>query len=220
MRTRKLIEESRDIPALSIRAAVMPASIDEEARTVELVWSTGADVQRSEWWSGKRFIERLSLKAEHIRLDRLNGGAPLLDAHMSWSVRDQIGAVVPDTAKITRKEGRAIVRFSSRDDVEPIWRDVKEGILRNVSVGYRVYKFEETAGREDNIPIRTAIDWEPFEISMVPMGADPRAGVRGEQKLETNPCVFVRSAYGMTDEDRMRALRLARAQAGEALAPQ
>jgi hypothetical protein len=210
-------EATREIPPLDIRAVVVPASVDEEARTVEVVWSTGADVLRSDFWSGAKFIERLSLKADHVRMDRLNGGAPVLDAHSAWSVKDQIGVVVTGSAKIVGKEGRATLQFSAREDVEPIWQDVRAGIVRNVSVGYRVHKFEETTARDGKIPVRTATDWEPFEISMVPMGADPRARVRGGAP-ETNPCVFVRLVRGMTDEDRIRALRLARARTGEEIA--
>lgn len=203
--------ETRDIPPLSIRADVVPASLNEDARSVELVFSTGAPVERVEWWSGKRFIEKLSLKPESIRLDRLNAGGPLLDAHNAWSVADQIGAVVPGSVKLTAKEARATVQFSKREAVEPIWQDVRDGILRNVSVGYRVHKFEETAATEGKPTVRLATDWEPFEVSMVPMGADPRARVRAELPAQLNPCVFVRS---ISDVDRDRVLRLARARRG------
>lgn len=212
--------ETREIPPLSIRADVVPATLDEEARTVELVFSTGAAVERVEWWSGKRFIEKLSLKAEHIRLERLNSGGPLLDAHNAWSVADQIGTVVPGSVKLTAKEARALVQFSKREAVEPIWQDVRDGILRNVSVGYRVHKFEETAGTEAKPTVRLATDWEPYEISMVPMNADPRAQVRSDKPEHTNPCLFVRAAGAetpdvieqQTDADRARRLRLAQAQ--------
>lgn len=204
--------ETRDIPALSLRADVVPSTVNEEARSVELIFSTGAAVERIDWWTGKRFIEKLSLKPESVRLDRLNSGGPLLDAHNAWTVADQIGAVVPGSAKITGKEARATVQFSKREAVGPIWQDVRDGILRNVSVGYRVHKFEETAGTEGKPTVRLATDWEPYEISMVPMGADPKARVRADQSAQLHPCVFVRS---ISDVDRERFLRLARARGGD-----
>ena len=77
---------------------------------------------------------------------RLNGGAPLLNTHGAWDLRDVIGVV--ERAWIAREGealvGRATVRFSDRADVEPIWRDVAAGIVRNVSVGYAVRSYEIT----------------------------------------------------------------------------
>lgn len=203
--------QAKDIPPLCLRADV--GSINEENRTVDLVFSTGAAVERYDWWTGKRFIEKLSLKPSAIRLDRLNAGAPLLDAHSAYSIVDQIGVVVPGSTRISSKEARATVRFSRRDAVEPIWNDVRDEIIRNVSVGYRVYKFEEDASGDNKIPVRTATDWEPFEISMVPMPADMGAQVR-ENKGDTNTCVLLVRANVVgdspaSDDDRRRRFKLA-----------
>jgi hypothetical protein len=195
-----------DLPPFSIRAAV--GSVDAEARTVELIFSSGAAVQRM-LWNGVGYIEKLSLKPGAVRLDRLNAGGPLLDTHSSYSIADQIGVVVPGSAKVDGKEARATVRFSKRDAVEPIFQDVRDGIVRNVSVGYLIHKFQEDEGTGNKLPVRTAIDWEPYEISMVPMPADAGAQIRSGDKSNTNQCLIVRSVG--VDADRLRALRLARA---------
>jgi hypothetical protein len=112
----------------------------------------------------------------------------VLDAHSSYSITDQIGVV--ESAKVVAKEGRASLRFSKRDSVTPIWGDIRDKVIRNVSVGYRVHKFEEETNG-NKLPIRTAIDWEPYEISMVPMPADMGAQVRSGDKSNTNPCVIL-----------------------------
>ena len=198
-----------DVPPLSVRAEV--ATVDEAARTVQLVFSTGAAVERYDWMSGKRYREVLSLKPGDVVLDRLNSGAPLLDAHSAYSITDQIGVVEPGTVKLTAKEARATVRFSKRAAVEPIWTDVKDGVIRSVSVGYRILKFEETAGENGGIPTRVATRWEPYEISLVPMPADAGAQIRSHQ-IETNKCEIVtRSADEpcVADADRRRRLQLA-----------
>lgn len=195
-----------DFPALDVRATV--GRIDDEARTVDLIFSTGAAVLRSDYWSGKQYREVLSLDPAHVRLDRLNAGGPLLDAHSAWSVGDVLGTVQADSARIEKGKALATVRFSKRADVEPIWQDVRDGIVRSVSVGYRVYKFQEDSPKDGGVATRTAIDWEPFEVSMVPMPADAGARVRQGDKSGTNPCVIVTS---VTDADRLRRLRLARA---------
>jgi len=174
---------------LSIRAAV--ESVNEETRTVDLVFSTGAAVERMDFWTGKRYIETLSLEPGQIRLERLNGGGPLLDAHGAYSVADQLGAVVPGSVSLTKKEARARVQFSRRAAVEEIWQDVRDGLIRSVSVGYRVYRFEETEGKGNALPVRRAIDWEPFEISMVPIPADAGAKVRDGKSDDANSCEIV-----------------------------
>jgi hypothetical protein len=201
-----------DLPALSVRAAVR--SVDESARTVELIFSTGAPVDRIDW-AGKRYTEVLSMTPGHVRLDRLNSGAPLLNAHSAYSIADVIGTVEQNSARVANGLGLATVRFSRRDDVEPIFQDVVDGIIRAVSVGYRVHKFQEEASK-DGALTRTAIDWEPFELSMVPMPADPGARVRAGAG-ETNVCELVPrndEDFNSPEADFVRTCRFAFLKAG------
>lgn len=200
-----------DLAPLDLRAAI--GAVNEDARTVDLTFSTGADVIRYDWDTGRRYIERLSMDAKSVRLDRLNGGAPLLDSHSAYSLANQIGIVEPGSAVLDGKAGRALVRFSKRADVEPYYQDVRDKIIRNVSVGYKVYRFEESQAKSE-MPVRLATDWEPFEISMVPMGADVGAQVRTSKQVPTHPCVLVTRAIEIStteDADRRRRFRLAQA---------
>ena len=182
-----------DVLPLDVRAAF--GSVDREARTVELIFSTGAAVERYDYFSGSRYREVLSLKPAHIRLQRLNAGASLLNSHQSYDLGNILGAVVPDSARIENGKGVVTVRFSKRADVEPLWQDVVDGITRFCSVGYRTYKVEEDKS-DGKIPTRTAVDWEPYEISMVAMPADVGAKVRAEDKSLTNQCELVTRAAG------------------------
>ena len=99
-----------DLP-LQTRADVrlQAETIDAEARTVEVVWSTGATVRRRDLWTGKRYDEMLSLDPRHVDLSRLNGGAPLLNTHGAFDLVNVIGVV--ERAWITKgsdgHEGRA-----------------------------------------------------------------------------------------------------------------
>jgi phage head maturation protease len=160
---------------LQRRGVFAPTSANNDARTVDLVWSTGAPVKRSDW-AGNSFIEELSLAPGAVRLERLNAGAPLLDSHENSSLAAVIGVV--ERAWIEAGEGRATVRFSDRPDVEPIWRDVQAGILRNISVGYRTHKTERD--ESGPVPVERAVDWEPFELSLVPIPADAGAQTRSQ----------------------------------------
>lgn len=176
---------------------------------MELTFSAGGRVERYDWRTGERFIEVLSLDPAHVRLARLNAGAPLLDSHSGYSIRSILGAVVEGTATIAgKRDARATVRFSKRTEVEPIWQDVRDGIIRQVSVGYRIYKFQEERGKDGALPVRTAIDWEPFEVSLVPMAADAGAKVRADYPLTAAEVILARA---LEDPDRQRRYRLAKA---------
>jgi hypothetical protein len=162
------------------------AGVDTKTRTANLVWSTGARVRRQDFWTGEQYFEELSMDTAHIRMDRLNQGAPLLNTHNRWDLQGVIGVV--EKAGVSGGEGRAAVRFSERADVDPIFNDVANGIIRNVSVGYVVHKYERSKNDAGELVMR-AVDWEPSELSLVPVGADAGAGVRSEGK-QTYPCII------------------------------
>ncbi|PIR25613.1 MAG: peptidase U37 [Deltaproteobacteria bacterium CG_4_10_14_0_2_um_filter_43_8] len=179
--------KKKNIQSLNLRAQVQPSSVDEEKRTMEVVFTTKSRVRREPFFD-EPFMEELSMNPSHVRLERLNNGAPLLNSHKSFSLGDVIGVV--ESASVDGKKGTATVRFSDREEVQPIFNDVKNGIIRNVSVGYRVYKFKELKelDAEEGIKVLRAVDWEPFEISAVPIPADNEAKFR---KLEKNECQFL-----------------------------
>jgi len=174
-----------NIPVQTRAAQFKPETLDEEKRSIEMVWSTGASVRRHDYRTGKPFDEVLSLDPSHVDLSRLNAGAPLLDSHKTWNLSGVIGVV--ENARIEgdgeNQQGRALVRFSERDEVTPIWNDVKNGILRGVSVGYRVRSYE-ILEEEGQIPVWRAVDWQPMELSAVPVGADAGAGFRSSENSE------------------------------------
>lgn len=182
------------MPPLSMRADIGPRSINDEARTADLILTTTTGVRRRDWWTGEEWMEVLSMDPAHVRLDRINAGAPLLDSHNAFSTADILGTVVPGSVTVTKKAMLGSVRFSKRDAVEEIWKDVKDGIIRDVSIGYRIHRFEESTGKDNKLPIRTAVDWEPFEASLVPIPADPGAKVRGAEPADANPCEIVTRA--------------------------
>lgn len=184
-----------DLPPLTRAADLLPASIDAAERTIDVVWSTGARVRRNPFF-GDPFDEELAMDPRAVRLDRLNAGAPLLKVHDASMLDSVIGSVVPGSARIENGRGIARVRFSDRAEVEPLWKDVEAGHIRAVSIGYQVHRFEVT--RQAGAPeLWRAVDWTPFEISAVPIGADPAAGFRAEKSSESSlplhPCVVHRA---------------------------
>jgi hypothetical protein len=162
------------------RADLAPVSADRDARTVEVIWSTGAPVRRRD--IAGQYIERLSLSPEAVDLTRLQG-ASVLDAHRQSAVRDVLGSV--QSATVDGQRGTALIRFSARPEVEPLWQDILSGILRHVSVGYSVEEWAETS--ENGARVLTAVRWTPREISLVPTPADPGAHIRMETIMTDTP---------------------------------
>jgi HK97 family phage prohead protease len=157
------------------RATVAPGSIHADQRTAEVIWSTGARVLRGFF---ERFYEELSLDPKHVRLERLtSGNAPLLAAHDGGQLDAVIGVV--ESARLEGGHGIARVRFAKDDPAaDAAWNKVEQGILRNVSIGYKVHQYEKRAAGDEQVPVMRAVDWEPYEISVVPMGADAGATFR------------------------------------------
>jgi hypothetical protein len=177
-----------ELPAMRRAAELAPNTADGEARTVEVVWSAGARIRRATFF-GEAYDEELSLDPAHVRLERLNAGAPFLKVHELAELDAVIGSIVPGSARIENGRGIALVRLSERADVEPIWRDIQAGHIRAVSIGYQVHRFEVSkpeAARE----LWRAVDWTPFEVSAVAVGADPAAGFRNQSPL--HDCVLHR----------------------------
>jgi len=105
-----------ELPAMRRAADLLPATLDEQDRSIEVVWSTGARVRRQPLF-GEPFDEELSMDPGSVRLERLNAGGPLLKVHDLRTLDSVIGSVVPGTARIDSGRGIARVRFSERDDV-------------------------------------------------------------------------------------------------------
>lgn len=182
-------------------AAFRPSSVDAEARTAELVWTTGATVRRVSWRDGA-YDEELVVEPGAVRLDRLNGGAPLLKDHDSWTIDSQVGVI--ESARVEGGQGLAIVRFAKDEEGERVFQKVADGILRNVSVGYRIHRIETTE-RDGQVPLARVVDWEPMEISLVTIPADAGAGVRSERAGATeNPVEVITRGTPPTAESEAR----------------
>lgn len=152
------------------RRAIMidPANITADKRSVELTFSSDIELER---WPG--VIEVLSHDSDAVDLSRLRNGAPLLFNHD----QDEYIGVIESASIGADRKGRAVVRFSENDDAEKIWRDVQAGILKNVSVGYRIKEVKLTEERSNGTDVYTVTRWEPYEVSIVTIPADTTVGI-------------------------------------------
>lgn len=159
---RKIQSENFERSATFVRE-----SVNEDERTVELSFSSEEPVER---WFGN---EVLGHDPENIDLGRLNeGGAVLVDHNH----RDLVGTVENAVIDAGQRKGRAVVRFGRSQRAEEIYQDVKDGIRKNVSVGYSIQKME-LVEMEGELETYRATQWTPFEISIVSVPADTTVGV-------------------------------------------
>lgn len=161
----------------AFRGAFSPASYNEDNNSFDVTFTTSAPYARYDFMRDEWYDEVLSFEDDHVKLNRLNAGAPVLDNHDRYGgLSSQIGVV--ERAWIENGQGGATIRLSNREDVKGIVQDVKDGIIKNISIGYEVRSVQREERGKGERPIYRAIDWEPFEISLVPIPADPAAQVR------------------------------------------
>lgn len=172
---------------------IVRAEEGQDPNEIKLVWSTGFKGLRSE--NGEKFYEELEMSESAVDMSRLNKSAPLLAQH-DQTVNSVIGVI--KRAWLEDGLGYAIAKLSSRDEVKGLVTDVREGILRNVSVGYRILELTEVSERGAKIPTYRATKWQPSEISIVAIGFDPHAQtLRTEDSL--NEVQVIRTEEPMTE---------------------
>lgn len=152
--------------AMSRGFLVSRASINEEARTVQLAFASETPYER--YWG----VEILDCAPGSMRPSRLRSGANLLCDH---DQRDVVGVV--ESVEIgADRVVRAVVRFGKSVRAEEVWQDVRDGIRVNVSVGYMIHK-AVLVESNDGLDTYRVTDWEPLEVSLVSVPADASVGV-------------------------------------------
>lgn len=138
---------------------------NEDDRRVTVAFSSETPV------AGRSGMEVLD-HGDGADFSRLNNGAPLLLNHNPWQ---QIG-VVEKAWKGADRKGRATVRFSKNTYADAIYQDVKDGIRRNISVGYD-HDQPKPEMDSNGKQIMRVKNWMPMELSVVSIPADHSVGV-------------------------------------------
>jgi phage major head subunit gpT-like protein len=157
---------------LHFKAVVPPETVDMERKTFRVLVNSGEKVMRY-GWEGLYYLT-LSMDPAHVRFDRLKSGAvPLMKDHAAYSIDDQLGVV--ESAELDKGKLYADCRMAA-DETKYLAR-LAEGTLRNVSPGVFVYKLKDVTPEGATTKEFLAVDWEPYEISMVAVPADKNAQV-------------------------------------------
>jgi phage major head subunit gpT-like protein len=158
------------------------AAMDEAARRVPAVISTEYPVARED------YLEVLIHDARSVDLTR--APLPLIEQH----AHSRLNIGIVENVRIEGGVLRGEIVFGQSARANELWPDVKAGIVRNLSVGYLVLEQRNQAGTVH------VTRWQPFEVSLVSVPADPGAGLfRSISMSDTQTQVPARS--GATDFD-------------------
>lgn len=203
--------DPRSVAPQTRAAQLIPTTYNEADNTIDIVWTTGSNVRRYDYYNDTPYDEALLVTPEAVDMSRFEAGTvQVLDGHNVYGgVAAIIGIAL--SASIENGEGRATIRLSTRPEMAGIVADIRAGIIRAISFGYQVTRYEITRAidRTDgvNVPLYTAIAWQPNEISFVTVGADPDASTR-EQPKNGTLCEFVTRApaRSITQQDHTMAI--------------
>lgn len=181
------------------RAAVLePSTYNEAANTIDCVWTNaGALVRRYDWNRDTYFDEELVVTSEAVDMSRFDAGVvQLIDNHRVYGGVDSIMGVAT-SGSIKNGQGLATLLLSTRSEMAGKVADIKAGVIRSISFGYLVRRYEivPAVDRTDGgaVPLYRAVAWQPYEISFVTVPADPNASTRA-QPADGHPCEFITRA--------------------------
>ena len=149
---------------------------EDQADTLKFSFSSEKPVSRY------AFDEVLDHSEESVDMTRLNASAPLLFNH---NPDKPIGVV--QRAWLSDRKGYARIKWGTSQLAEEVRKDVESGILKSISVGYRINEAEA----EEKYGVMRATSWTPYELSVVTIPADHSIGIGRsitiEQKTNKKP---------------------------------
>ncbi len=152
-----------------IKRAERVGEIDEEKRTIPFIMVSSDNAgERYDWWEDEIYIEELDVAG--AKFDRLQ---TFFTDHWA-SVDNAIGRI--DNARKDENELKADVIFGTDSRSDAIFRKYVDGILTDVSIGYRVNDVVVTEKKGEPTSVLVT-DYEIVELSAVWRGFDAGATV-------------------------------------------
>lgn len=154
---------------------------DLENLEITFTAASGEPYERFDYEAGQSYFERLVITPEAVNLTRLNGGASILKNHNPDCV---LGTIVDAWIEDEKLAIRA--RFRKNDpEAVAIFRDIVDGTLPNVSIGYQPDTVVPV--RENGLNFRDLTHWTAFEVSVaVGVPADPTVGFYRSMSVNSN----------------------------------
>ena len=163
----KLNNNVRQIPKINYRDLSLDnrAVVSDEGK-IDI--SVSSETPYKRWW----YYEILGHQKEEVDLNRMNNGAMSLYNHK----RDDYLGII-EKAWLENNKLYNTIRFGTHQRAEEIVKSINEGIMRNVSIGYRVDELVLLKKADDDLNTYKATKWTPFESSFVTVPADETVGV-------------------------------------------
>ncbi len=166
-------------------ASIRAASLDTVTRTFQVVFASEMPVTRRDYEGA--YLEVLRCTKEAVDTCRLDAGASFLDSHRSSGMQNRLGGIVPGSLKFEPGKALATIKLSRSAEADRILADLEDDVPVPVSVGYSILTSERAEGDNDALPTLTITRWCPYEISAVPVPADPTSTARSEDENEDTP---------------------------------
>ena len=122
-------------------------------------------MRRFDYWEGKPYDEALDVTPEAVDMTRFDAGTvQVIDNHRLYGGVNAILGIA-ERGWIADGEGRALLKLSQRDELAGVVRDIQGGIIRTISFGYSVQRYEITRAQDRtdgvNLPLYRATRWTP-----------------------------------------------------------
>lgn len=163
--------------------------------------------------------EVLGHGANEVDMSRLRMGAPALTDHTNsvYSIVGRIDNPSLDADGVLRVD---VVFDEADDDAMEIYGKIARGVVRDVSVGYRVNRWQITEGAAGEVDTYRAISWTPMEASFVAVPADGSVGVNREAGGTASVSVPVTRATAPATPARSATMSDTLTAAGSSAVPQ
>jgi HK97 family phage major capsid protein len=192
-------QRAEDLPDLVeyTTGFIRAGGIDADTRETELSFSSEQPYER--WWG----VEILGHAEGEMDTSWIGSGrAPLLADH---DPGQQIGIV--RSALVTRRQGRARVRYGKSARADQEMQDAMDGVRVNVSVGYEILALQ-LVKQDGEISTYRVTSWRPLEVSQVSIPADMTVG-HGRTAEDNTPPTLPNKEMKMSepiiDLDKVRA---------------
>lgn len=133
---------------------------------------------RSNWFDAP-WVEVLGHNDSEVDLTRLNSGAPVLLNHGYTETENAPVRSVGITTKAWLENGRGYVevKMSRREGMQSLIQDIQDGIIKNVSVGYKILERTLTNETADSPSEYRVTRWLPLEVTLCDIPADATVGI-------------------------------------------
>jgi len=159
------------------RAEIVQNSFNEEFGTFDITFATETPVLRTNW--DANYHEVLLCREANVRMERINAGLSLLNAHPSYGVGTKPEDVMGKIGNVRFENNNMIGTVTLGAQCSDKTRaDLKSGILNTFSVGYTIYKGIRMDDKVTNVVTYQMTDWEPNHVAIAPIPADINSTMR------------------------------------------